>query len=55
MGIQSSCMMPRFSFLYSIQMKYKQCHDTTISLYMLHLLAIDLAYKPLTLDKTSNV
>ena len=43
------------SFLYSIQMKYKQCHDTTISLYMLHLLAIDLAYKPLTLDKTSNV
>ena len=50
MGIQSSCMMPRF-----IQMKYKQCHDTTISLYMLHLLAIDLAYKPLTLDKASNV
>ena len=41
--------------IYSIQMKYKQCHDTTISLYMLHLLAIDLAYKPLTLDKASNV
>ena len=57
MGIQSSCMMPRFlfSFLYSIQMKYKQCHDTTISLYMLHLLAIDLAYESLTLDKASNV
>ena len=55
MGIQSSCMMPRFLFLYSIQMKYKQCHDATISLYMLHLLAIYLAYKPLTLDKTSNV